>query len=300
MSSCRATSAQKGSWLSRSPSTKPPPWKKSSSGPAPRSLPRVVEPHPHLAAGPFEAEVADHRELADRRIGDLARGEHQVARFGWGDLVRPRPGQGVQIIEELTDVGADIGFGHTKLPGKRFEDAYIGKRAVAASGCGARRTGLDSRSRSRRKEVTLATARHYHTPEEAKPDAPLEAVVVRFAGDSGDGMQLTGGQFTLSTALAGNDLATFPDFPAEIRAPQGTTFGVSAFQINFGSAAIETAGDARRAGGDEPGGAQGERRRSEARRADHRRRGRVRASATSPRPATRAIRSTTAASPDGR
>src|SRR5690349_20780545 len=56
-------------------------------------------------------------------------------------------------------------------------------------------------------------------------------------------MQLTGGQFTLSTALAGNDLATFPDFPAEIRAPQGTTFGVSAFQINFGSTAIDTAGD---------------------------------------------------------
>jgi 2-oxoglutarate ferredoxin oxidoreductase subunit alpha len=71
-----------------------------------------------------------------------------------------------------------------------------------------------------------------------------EAVVVRFAGDSGDGMQLTGGQFTLSTALAGNDLATFPDFPAEIRAPQGTLFGVSAFQINFGSRQINTAGDA--------------------------------------------------------
>ncbi len=71
-----------------------------------------------------------------------------------------------------------------------------------------------------------------------------EAVVVRFAGDSGDGMQLTGGQFTLSTALAGNDLATFPDFPAEIRAPQGTLFGVSAFQINFGSTEIDTAGDA--------------------------------------------------------
>ena len=71
-----------------------------------------------------------------------------------------------------------------------------------------------------------------------------EAVVVRFAGDSGDGMQLTGGQFTLSTALAGNDLATFPDFPAEIRAPQGTLFGVSAFQINFGSTQIDTAGDA--------------------------------------------------------
>ena len=78
--------------------------------------------------------------------------------------------------------------------------------------------------------------------QQAEP-AP-EAMVVRFAGDSGDGMQLTGGQFTLSTALAGNDLATFPDFPAEIRAPQGTLFGVSAFQINFGSTEIETAGDA--------------------------------------------------------
>ncbi len=75
-------------------------------------------------------------------------------------------------------------------------------------------------------------------------DPAPEAVVVRFAGDSGDGMQLTGGQFTLSTALAGNDLATFPDFPAEIRAPQGTLFGVSAFQINFGSDDITTAGDA--------------------------------------------------------
>src|SRR5215203_1340619 len=93
------------------------------------------------------------------------------------------------------------------------------------------------------KEPRLATATHYLTPEEAGADIRPEAVVVRFAGDSGDGMQLTGGQFTLSTALAGNDLATFPDFPAEIRAPQGTLFGVSAFQINFGSTAIETAGD---------------------------------------------------------
>ncbi|QDP20033.1 2-oxoacid:acceptor oxidoreductase subunit alpha [Sphingomonas xanthus] len=88
------------------------------------------------------------------------------------------------------------------------------------------------------------SATHVLTPEDAHANPPREAVVVRFAGDSGDGMQLTGGQFTLSTALAGNDLATFPDFPAEIRAPQGTTFGVSAFQINFGSSAIETAGDA--------------------------------------------------------
>src|SRR5436305_2027528 len=93
------------------------------------------------------------------------------------------------------------------------------------------------------KDPHVATATHLLTDKEARAHPPTEAVVVRFAGDSGDGMQLTGGQFTLSTALAGNDLATFPDFPAEIRAPQGTTFGVSAFQINFGSTAIETAGD---------------------------------------------------------
>ena len=72
----------------------------------------------------------------------------------------------------------------------------------------------------------------------------LDSVVVRFAGDSGDGVQLTGSRFTETVALAGNDLETFPDFPAEIRAPVGTTYGVSAFQINFGSRVIMTSGDA--------------------------------------------------------
>ena len=71
----------------------------------------------------------------------------------------------------------------------------------------------------------------------------VDSAVVRFAGDSGDGMQLTGGRFTMETALEGNALATFPDFPAEIRAPAGTTFGVSAYQINFGTHGIKTAGD---------------------------------------------------------
>jgi 2-oxoglutarate/2-oxoacid ferredoxin oxidoreductase subunit alpha len=90
----------------------------------------------------------------------------------------------------------------------------------------------------------MATAaRSIDTQAPADNENP-ESVVVRFAGDSGDGMQLTGGQFTLSAALSGNDFATFPDFPAEIRAPQGTLFGVSAFQINFGASDIETAGDA--------------------------------------------------------
>ena len=66
--------------------------------------------------------------------------------------------------------------------------------------------------------------------------------MVRFAGDSGDGMQLSGARFTLETALVGNDLATFPDFPAEIRAPAGTPYGISTFQIHFGSRPINTPG----------------------------------------------------------
>ncbi len=69
------------------------------------------------------------------------------------------------------------------------------------------------------------------------------SVVIRFAGDSGDGMQLSGSQFTLTTALNQQELTTFPDFPAEIRAPQGTTYGVSAFQIHFGAGGIHTVGD---------------------------------------------------------
>ena len=82
-----------------------------------------------------------------------------------------------------------------------------------------------------------------NAPADASSRDALESAVVRFAGDSGDGMQLTGGQFTEATALAGNDLSTFPDFPAEIRAPVGTTFGVSSFQINFGARKIMTSGD---------------------------------------------------------
>jgi 2-oxoglutarate ferredoxin oxidoreductase subunit alpha len=76
------------------------------------------------------------------------------------------------------------------------------------------------------------------------PRQTLESAVVRFAGDSGDGIQVTGGRFADVTALAGNDLATFPDFPAEIRAPAGSTYGVSAFQINFGARRVLTSGDA--------------------------------------------------------
>lgn len=77
----------------------------------------------------------------------------------------------------------------------------------------------------------------------AKPRERRESVVIRFAGDSGDGMQLTGMQFTTESALAGNDVGTLPDFPAEIRAPAGTLAGVSGFQLNFSSHDIYTPGD---------------------------------------------------------
>jgi 2-oxoglutarate ferredoxin oxidoreductase subunit alpha len=78
----------------------------------------------------------------------------------------------------------------------------------------------------------------------AKTLKTLEEVTIRFAGDSGDGMQLTGTQFTNTVASLGNDLSTLPDYPAEIRAPAGTTYGVSGFQIKFGSTDILTPGDA--------------------------------------------------------
>ena len=86
---------------------------------------------------------------------------------------------------------------------------------------------------------TSAAARVQPSPRET-----LDSVVIRFAGDSGDGMQLTGSQFTTATADAGNDLATFPDFPAEIRAPAGTTYGVSGYQIHFAAHNVLTPGDA--------------------------------------------------------
>ena len=77
-----------------------------------------------------------------------------------------------------------------------------------------------------------AAAEQVEGVKSGKPVESLDTVVIRFAGDSGDGMQVTGTQFTIESALAGNDLSTLPDFPAEIRAPAGTLAGVSGFQLN--------------------------------------------------------------------
>ncbi|HTS15541.1 MAG TPA: hypothetical protein VMH24_07720, partial [Candidatus Sulfotelmatobacter sp.] len=78
---------------------------------------------------------------------------------------------------------------------------------------------------------------------EAPTEVELDRVTIRFAGDSGDGMQLTGTQFTRTAAAFGNDISTFPDYPAEIRAPAGSLPGVSGFQLSFSSTDIHTPGD---------------------------------------------------------
>ena len=93
----------------------------------------------------------------------------------------------------------------------------------------------------------MATQQEPGKPGSTRPQGGLKHIagaVVRFCGDSGDGMQVTGSQFTATAAIVGNDLATFPDFPAEIRAPAGTTYGVSGFQVHFSSQDVFTPGDA--------------------------------------------------------
>jgi len=90
------------------------------------------------------------------------------------------------------------------------------------------------------KESTIEKTSH---PKSRRPKERLSAITVRFAGDSGDGMQLTGDQFSDTSAVMGNDFSTLPDFPAEIRAPVGTLPGVSSFQIQISDFVIYTPGD---------------------------------------------------------
>jgi len=91
--------------------------------------------------------------------------------------------------------------------------------------------------------IQAETSAASSVPQTSKPKEKRDHVVVKFAGDSGDGMQLAGTHFTNETALSGNDLSTFPDYPAEIRAPAGTLAGVSGFQLHFSSSEVFTPGD---------------------------------------------------------
>src|SRR6476646_5194608 len=109
----------------------------------------------------------------------------------------------------------------------------------SSSTCRRDRTSAWPRPRGRDRVTTEAP------PRQAQPgEKQLERVTIRFAGDSGDGMQLTGTQFTRTAAAFGNDISTYPDFPAEIRAPAGSLPGVSGFQLSFSSTEIHTPGDA--------------------------------------------------------
>src|SRR3954468_17266454 len=104
-------------------------------------------------------------------------------------------------------------------------------------------TSCSTTSRSSGESSTSSASSRYIPGVASKPAEQLESVVILFAGDSGDGMQLTGGRFTSETAMLGNDLATYPDFPAEIRAPAGSLPGVSGFQLHFADHDILTPGD---------------------------------------------------------
>ena len=102
-------------------------------------------------------------------------------------------------------------------------------------------------AKAKGREAGLSPSKRSNGPEGGASNGDavteLESVVIHFAGDSGDGMQLTGTEFSRAAALSGNDIATYPDIPAEIRAPAGTTYGVSGFQLQFSSSEIFTAGD---------------------------------------------------------
>ena len=128
-------------------------------------------------------------------------------------------------------------------------------------------------------------------------DKDVDRVTIRFAGDSGDGMQLTGTQFTKTSAVFGNDISTVPDIPAEIRAPQGSLPGVSAFQVSFSSFDIYTPGDEPDVlVAMNPAALKVHLPDLPARRHDHRQHGRVQRRPTSRRPATRPTRWMTTAS----
>src|SRR5438477_9870352 len=91
--------------------------------------------------------------------------------------------------------------------------------------------------------MTVSNLQETAVAKRSVPLQEMDSVTIRFAGDSGDGMQLAGTQFTNTSAILGNDISTLPDFPAEIRAPTGTLAGVSGFQVHFSSMDIHTPGD---------------------------------------------------------
>ena len=155
----------------------------------------------------------------------------RVLRLNSWDVVQ-RPGHLAEIVlARLEDPFGNRSADRLRDPRLRLPDACVLRVLRCSPHLPRRRAGTAAEAGARVESLV------------AKPVEQLDSVVIRFAGDSGDGMQLTGGRFTSETAMAGNDLATFPDFPAEIRAPAGSLPGVSGFQLHFADHDILTPGD---------------------------------------------------------
>src|SRR5204862_7325 len=155
-------------------------------------------------------------------------------------------------LSSTSSVGTTNSDGPSGRRAKRAWSRSVSRAGKPASSRNPASVTLLTITRSSGRATSSRTASHWVSATSARemeptPTTPAresrDSVVIRFAGDSGDGMQVTGGRFTIETALAGNDLTTFPDYPAEIRAPAGTTYGVSAFQIHFGAVDVMTPGD---------------------------------------------------------
>ena len=128
----------------------------------------------------------------------------------------------------------------------RVDDARVDARLEGRVGLRSRSSVPEHDTASRRQATAGTESRkEVPVPSTSAPHSvqTLDRVVIRFAGDSGDGMQLTGDRFSAESARHGNDISTLPNFPAEIRAPQGTVPGVSSFQVNFANYDISTPGD---------------------------------------------------------
>ena len=203
--------------------------------------------------------AAEH--LADRLRRDAAAVErrllHGAEQVGGVHSREPSAALADRTSHRLDDVD----FAHRWIPFVKARAALytpapgLPQASPLPSRCGPDRRWVSSRPHRRRgvaRQALMADqdgtsdghSDESHGPATGRPVKRLDSVVIRFAGDSGDGMQLTGTEFTRTAALYGNDIATFPDFPAEIRAPAGSLAGVSGFQLQFSSNEIFTAGDA--------------------------------------------------------
>src|SRR5690606_17107590 len=186
----------------------------------------------------------DHRARRRRERGDrAAAGVHRIAD------VRRATGRHARQDQQLGPMSDPVNTVTGRCPGTGITVVrFVGSAPGELTSSESTLTSRGTRTRSAERDPLIHMSTSETTPEQTagdrtRPVEKLDRVVIRFAGDSGDGMQLTGDRFTSETAAFGNDLATLPNFPAEIRAPQGTIPGVSSFQVHFADDDILTPGD---------------------------------------------------------